>query len=215
MKKIRLFKWQGWLGPMIILTFVLWLLIIFALIGAIHYTGIVDNPESADVIIVLGAGLSRSGRPGWALTRRATHAAELWHQGFAPYIICTGGVGNGQTRSEADACREVLMRNAVPSSLIILEDRSRSTEENAIFSQELMDAQGWDTALIVSDSYHIFRAGYLFSGQDIEVFSSPVAYERINNPPFYIYSLLREVAALHWQVFKDIFDLQITHIPRA
>lgn len=208
-------KWRRWLRHMILLFLAIWLLIVLVLIGLIHYTGTVDNPESSDVIIVLGAGLSPSGTPGWALTRRSTHAAELWHQGLAPFIICTGGTGDDQTRSEADACREVLMRKHIPSSVIILEDQSRSTEENAMFSHKIMDTYDWKSAIIVSDSYHVFRANYIFSHQGIEVSLSPVPAERIKNPPYYMTSVLREVVALHWQLLKDIFNLQITHIPLA
>lgn len=198
---------------MLLFGFVLWLLIVFALIGMIHYTGTVDEPESADAIIVLGAGLSRSGRPGWALTRRSSLGAELWHQGFASNIICTGGYGENQTRSEADACREVLNRRGVPSSAIVLEERSRSTEENAIYSKEIMQENGWQTALIVSDSYHVFRARYIFSHEGIGVSLSPVSAELIEGRPTYIYSMLREIVALHWQVLKYTFNIDITHIP--
>lgn len=207
------FRWRFWLGSMLLFGFVLWLLIVFALIGVIHYTGTVDESESADVIIVLGAGLSRSGRPGWALTRRSSHGAELWHQGFASNIICTGGYGENQTRSEADACREVLNRRGVPSSVIVLEERSRSTEENAMYSKEIMQDNGWQTALIVSDSYHVFRARYIFSHESIDVSLSPVSAELIEGRPTYIYSMLREIVALHWQVLKYMFNIDITHIP--
>jgi uncharacterized SAM-binding protein YcdF (DUF218 family) len=213
MSKIKSLKWRLWLKSMLLALIVLWLLVFLGLISIIHYTGTIDEAHSADVIIVLGAGLTRSGRPDWALTGRSTHAAELWQQGYADKIICTGGVGNGQTRSEADACREVLNRHGVPSSVIFLEDKSRSTEENAIFSYQIMQANHWQTALLVSDSYHVFRARYIFASEGMDVFLSPVPAERIRSRSFYISSVLREVAALHWQLFKNIFNLQVTHVP--
>lgn len=213
MAKIKALNWRLALRRMILAMITLWLLIIISLISLIHYTGTIDEPQSADVIIVLGAGLSNSGRPGWALTRRSRHAAQLWHQNYAPTIICTGGTAYNQTRSEAEGCREVLTRNGVPFSAIILEDQSRSTEENAIFSRQIMNANDWETALLVSDSYHVFRGRYIFSNQGIDVFLSPVPAEQIRGFPTYYSSVFREVLALHWQVIKDSFNLQVTHVP--
>lgn len=168
MIKLKSLNWRL-LRRMILALIALWLLIIIGLMSLIHYTGTIDEPQSANVIIVLGAGLSNSGRPGWALTRRSNHAAQLWHQGYAPIVICTGGTASNQNRSEAEGCREVLNRNGVPSSAIILEDNSRSTEENAIFSHQIMNANNWETVLLVSDSYHVFRGRYIFSNQGLVV----------------------------------------------
>ena len=55
-----------------------------------------------------------------------------------PHVLCTGAQADGYPRSEADACREVLMREGVPESAIWLEDESRSTEENAINSTQIL-----------------------------------------------------------------------------
>ena len=144
------------------------LLYILGFGAAIHHRGTIDNAEESDVIIVLGAGLLRDGRPGWALTRRSLHGAELWRRGMAPYVLCAGGKAESYPRSEAAACREVLLSRGVPADAIILEDRSRSTEENAIFSRRVMIDEGLLDAVLVSDSYHMLRASWLFQLQGIE-----------------------------------------------
>ena len=108
-------------------------------IALIHHTGTLDNTQAADVIIVLGAGLLRDGRPGQALTRRSERGAELWHRGIAPFALCTGGQAESFPRSEAAACREVLQRSGVPAAVILLEERSRSTEENASYSRPILE----------------------------------------------------------------------------
>lgn len=195
-----------------LLLLLIWLLACGILVAIIYYTGTIDEAENADVIIVLGAGLSRDGRPNSALTRRSEHAAELWKNGYAARIICTGGVGLNQTRSEADGCREVLTREGVPQSAIVLEERSRSTEENAMFTLDIMRELGFESAILVSDSYHVFRARYIFAQVGIDVVLSPVATSRIRLSS-YAYSMAREVAALHWQVFKDFFNLPFTYVP--
>ncbi len=197
---------------------VLWLLPLVWMIGAggvalaIHAYGMQDQASEADVIVVLGAGLRRSGEPGWALTRRSVHAADLYKRGIAPRVICTGGQAPNRPRSEASACRDVLLRYGVPSDAILLEDRSRSTEENARNSQQIMQAGGLEKAVIVSDSYHLLRAHLIFSLEGIDAVTSPVPAELIRSRRFYAQSLVRELVALHWQVLKEVFNLPITYV---
>jgi uncharacterized SAM-binding protein YcdF (DUF218 family) len=187
-----------------------WLLINVVLTVSVYVYGRTDRAETADVIVVLGSGLRRDNRPGPALVRRSTQAAELYAQGFASHVICTGGYTVGRERSEADGCREVLEANGVPASAISLEARSRSTEENALYTQEIMTANGWETALLVSDGYHLLRAQWIFSDEGIAVSTSPAS-----DPTRFshVIATLREVVALNWQAFKTVFNLPFTYVP--
>lgn len=182
-------------------------------IAVIHITGATDSAEAADVIIVMGAGLRGNGRPGWALTRRSERAAGLWHDGLAPLIMCTGAKAEGFPRSEADACREILLGRGVSASAILMEEMSRSTEESAAYAGNVLDGLGLSRAVLVSDSYHMLRASWIYRQQDLTVFGSPVPASRINNPLFYLYSLLREFIAFHWFLLKQAFNLPFTHVP--
>lgn len=192
---------------------IIWLMVCATLVMLIHRTGTIDQVEQSDAIIVLGAGLTRNGNAGRALIRRTEHAVRLWHEGYAETIICTGGIAPRQTRSEASACREILLRNNVPASAIFMEEQSRSTEENAIYSEPILSANNLETVILVSDSYHLFRANYIFETVGIDVSLSPVSSDLIRGFPTYESSLFREILALHWQVFKTIFNIPITHFP--
>jgi uncharacterized SAM-binding protein YcdF (DUF218 family) len=172
------------------------------LAALIYRTGTIDEARPSNVIIVLGAALTDDGQPNKALRRRSEHAALLWQAGYAGSIICTGGVGRNLTRSEADGCRDVLTRAGVPDRAIVLENTSHSTEENARNAQSIMRAHGWRTAILVSDSYHVFRARYIFSRLGIDVVLSPVPLARIDGHAFYVYSVVRELMALQRQVLK-------------
>ena len=57
---------------------------------------------------------------------------------------------------------------------ILIENNSRSTEENAIYSRQILDELGYDSAILVSDSYHILRAEWLFRDQGITAYTSPI-----------------------------------------
>lgn len=179
---------------------------------AIHVVGMINHAEEADVIVVLGAGLRRDGRAGWALTRRAEMGAELWHDGYAEYVLCTGAQADGYPRSEAAACKEILMRDGVPETAILLEQQSRSTEENAMFGQEILVEHGWDTVLLVTDSYHMLRAEWIFRSQGITAYTSPIPASRINYPFSYPVSMVREIVAMHWITFKNLLGIDITYV---
>ena len=187
-------------------------LYLVAFIFAVHIFGTIDTAQEADAIIVLGAGLLRDGRPGWALTRRSLQAADLWRAGIAPYILCTGGQAESFPRSEADACREILRASQVPASVILLEEQSRSTEENAIFSRRILEGIGIADVVLVSDSYHMLRASWLFHLQGISTYRSPVPAQRIRSPLSYPYSLIREFVAFNWQLVKETFQIPVTHL---
>jgi len=193
-----------------VILLLVWTWQVLLVVVLINAYGWVDRAQPADVIIVLGAGLGRDNTPGPALTRRALHAADLWAKGLAPVIICTGGKPGTRTRAEADACAELLRTGGVPAEAIIQEDRSRSTEENAIYTKAMMEANGWRSAILVSDGYHLFRSNRLFQSQGITVYTSPAS----EGPRSLEYAVFigREIVALHWQILKETFNIPITYV---
>ena len=197
-------RYFRWLRRIALVLLVIWLCACGLLAAIIHHTGTVDESVRSDVIIVLGAALTIEGEPYLALTRRSEHAAELWKKHDAERIICTGGIGPHVRipRSEADGCRDVLMRAGVPRTAILLEETSRSTEEQALNTHKMMVEHGWKRAILVSDSYHVFRAGYIVRSMGINVVLSPVPVAEIQSPAFYVVSVVREVMALHKQVMQ-------------
>lgn len=188
------------------------LLYFAAFATAVHFTGLQDRTERADIIIVLGAGLRKDGRPGPALIRRSRRAADLWHERIAPFVLCTGGQSEYHPRTEAAACREILLAAGLPDDAILTEERSRSTEENAIYSKRLLDDLGLSRVVLVSDSYHMLRAGWLFDMKGIATFASPVPAFRIHSMLVYPSSVAREFIAFNWQLFKEAFSIPLTHI---
>jgi uncharacterized SAM-binding protein YcdF (DUF218 family) len=203
-------KWTRRLRWLILRLALVWLLGVALLAIFIYVYGKIDHAQEADVIVVLGAGVQRDNRPGPSLIRRSNQAATLWQKGLAAHIICSGGTPGVVRRSEADACREILVESGIPESAILLEDRSRSTEENAFYTRQVMDERGWKTAIVVSDGYHLLRATWLFNRVGITVYTSPAA-----DPPFgnWLVAMGRELAAFHWQAFKDMLGLPFTYVP--
>lgn len=189
----------------------IWATVVVALAVMIHTTGQQDEARESDVIVVLGSGLRRDGSAGDALRRRSVWAADLYGRGIAPHIICTGGVGAGQARSEAEACAEILRERGVPPDAIHTETNSRSTEENAIYAGAIIAANGWETVTLVTDSFHMLRAAWIFDNYDIEHYRSPAPRAWIRGN-FYERLFVREIVALHWQAFKQTFNIPVTNL---
>lgn len=140
-------------------------LLIFAMIEACLMTAVavtartMDAPEPADVIIVLGGGLDPvSGAPLSTLAYRLERAAELYEAGYAPRLIVSGGQGADEPMSEAESMRRYLVELGIPDDAIILEDRSTNTQQNLEYSKAIMTAENYDSALIVTSDYHLWRA---------------------------------------------------------
>ena len=73
----------------------------------------------------------------------ARRAAELYHQGLAPKILFTGGLGRNTEgllpEPEAVRFARVAMECGVPEEDILLEDRSTNTKENILFTRQLLE----------------------------------------------------------------------------
>lgn len=114
----------------------------------------------ADAIVVLGAA-QYAGRPSPVLKARLDHAVALWRRGVAPILVLTGGVGTGDTMSEAAASRRYVRRLGVPDSALVLEHEGRTTRESLRNAAELLLAKGWRRVMLVSDPMHMLRVAVL------------------------------------------------------
>lgn len=86
----------------------------------------------ADFILVLGSHDLRV----------AEHAARLFLGGYAPLLVCSGGLGKVTselwTRPEAEIFAARCRKLGVPQESIILETKSKNTGENFAFSKMLL-----------------------------------------------------------------------------
>ncbi|MBQ6999872.1 MAG: YdcF family protein [Oscillospiraceae bacterium] len=93
-------------------------------------------PEKADCIVGFGN----------FNTDIARRAAELYLQGYAPRVLFTGGLGRNTEgllpEPEAVRFARVAMECGVPEAAIILEDKSRNTAENILFTREKLRELG-------------------------------------------------------------------------
>jgi uncharacterized SAM-binding protein YcdF (DUF218 family) len=99
-----------------------------------HHVG--HTLEKAECIIVLGSHD----------TRVAERAAEVFLEGWAPLLVCSGHLGaltrTTWTRPEAEVFADVAVARGVPRDRILVESRSTNTGENVDFSRRLLAERG-------------------------------------------------------------------------
>jgi uncharacterized SAM-binding protein YcdF (DUF218 family) len=165
---------------------------------AIDYYGRAHEPHGRwDAIVVAGAAVWRGGRPSKALTRRTSAGVALWRSGHAPRLVLTGGVG-AHGPAEAQVAAVIARQQGVPESALVIEDRSRTTEENARFARELL---GDARVLVVTDAYHVLRCELIYSRYFTESALVGLPLGRTPQLP----TAMREVPAVAVAAFKAIF----------
>lgn len=128
-----------------------------------------DGDFEADYIIVLGA-LVRGEEPSLSMIERTQAALDYMNAHPDTVVIVSGGQGDMEDISEAEAMHRWLVDNGADESRILLEDRSTSTQENLVFSFDIIRQRGDDPAkatAVVTSEYHIYRAQLL--GRDLGV----------------------------------------------
>src|SRR6266853_6635353 len=98
-----------------------------ASLAAVVWASRHDGARPADAIVVLGAA-QYNGHPSPVLKARLDHAARLFRRHFASRVIVTGGVGTGDSVSEAVVARRYLVETGLPDSAVRADTAGRTSE---------------------------------------------------------------------------------------
>ncbi|WP_446898784.1 YdcF family protein [Clostridium sp. LBM24168] len=171
-----------------------------------------SKPEKSDCIIVLGCKVYGS-TPSPFLAARIDEGLRLYNSGYGNYIIVSGGKGIGENISEAQAMKNYLIFKGVNSSRIIMEDESASTMSNLINSSKIMRREGFKTAVIVSNKFHLKRASLMAKKQNIHCSYSGVFVSKYKGHE--IKGYIREIPALWKYYLIQANILSICEIARS
>lgn len=148
----------------------------------------------AQYMIVLGAQV-RGDVPSLTLQARIDAAAEYLRAHPSVMVICSGGQGSGENKSEAAAIRDGLLDAGIEENRILLEEASTNTVENLRFCKELLPSADTPT-IIVTNDFHCRRAGLIAKKCGYtNILSLPAGQFLLTTPHYF----LREFFAL----FKD------------
>lgn len=205
-------KKRHWLAALLVL-----LGLGLVLFGALEiYIGLHSRDKVAgdpQVMVIFGCQVRRDG-PSILLRDRLDTALDYLEDHPDIRIVVTGGKGDDEHMSEAQAMYDYLTARGVDGEKIWMEDQSRNTWQNINNTFALMEREGWDLTddvLLVSSGFHLariemlwdrVRAGILwdevYNDQYISTLAAPVSHA-----PSRVQMFFREPLAL---VKSFLFD---------
>lgn len=149
-----------------------------------HFVRPDPEPAGVDGIIVLGGGMEgginlvRGGYELNASGDRLVEAAVLARRYPQARVVVSGGTGALMLEGEgdADAAPRLLEALGVDAGRLVLESRSRNTQENARFTRELVSPRAGETWLLVTSAFHMPRSVGLFRKEGFDVVPWPADY---------------------------------------
>jgi uncharacterized SAM-binding protein YcdF (DUF218 family) len=127
--------------------------------AAIILTGITNTDKSPKDRVYTNKGADRVLQP-----------LRLFKDGHVKKIIISGGSGSLTTKqnSEAAELKSILVCSGIPGSDILLEEKSRNTHENALFTKTLLQKHPeYKKLLLVTSAFHMSRASGCFKKEGI------------------------------------------------
>ena len=138
-----------------------------------------DQRRPADVIVVLGAA-QYNGKPSPVFRARLDHALALWRESLATRVVVAGGLATGDRESEAAVGARYLVDQGVPPDAAAGVPEGRDTRGSMAAVAAWMAQAGLDTALLVSDPFHMLRLRLEAKREGLTAWTSPTATSPIS-----------------------------------
>ncbi len=129
----------------------------------------ITNPYDAGILLGGYVNFNADTPPGvmnfHQAGNRLTTTLMLYRTGKIRRILLSGGAGRiiGDVPPESGAVRGFLLQCGVPDSAILVENTSRNTRENALFSKRMTDSLGiGNRCLLITSAWHMRRAEACF-----------------------------------------------------
>jgi vancomycin permeability regulator SanA len=176
------------------------LLIAFAVLVAVFVLsalfivadGLSDNLHRADVAIVPGNTVNPDGLPSPRLRSRLDKAVEVYTWGLVSSLIVSGGVGR-EGFDEAAVMKRYLIDQGVPPTHIVVDSFGSTTCQTAKNASRLMKEHGWESAMVVTQYFHVSRTKLALRQNGVSSVSSAHArFFELRD----LYSIAREVVGV-------------------
>ncbi len=153
----------------ILIVFSVYALVVTALVSRECFVSSVDIPENTPAV-VLGCKVNGD-KPSRMLQKRIETAYTYLTENPQAIAVLSGGKGDDEDLSEAQAMCNALTEMGISSDRLFLEDGSETTAENLHFSKEILHEQGFDGAVaVITTDFHQFRTGLLAKKADLTVY---------------------------------------------
>ena len=133
---------------------------------------------------------------------RITHALQLYRMGKIKKILITGGQGLNPVnpQSEAELLQRFLIMTGMPKADIWIEDQSKNTAQNALFTKDFLEQKGIDSNqefILITSAFHMYRAKGCFDKVGLKTEIFPTDY--------YSHDVKYDIPSL---IFPDAFSLE-------
>jgi uncharacterized SAM-binding protein YcdF (DUF218 family) len=193
--------------PLLLTVAAVCLVVVLAIVGtgiAVWRAAHTDDArvvDHADVILVLGAA-QYDGRPSPVFEGRLRHASLLYEDGRAGTIVVLGGSAPGDRSSEAEAGRDWLVAEGVPSDDVVASPVGATTYESLEAAAGWMHDHELTTAFLVSDPWHNLRVKRMASDLGIEGYASATWQSAARTEGTRLGGYMRETLAyLYYRLF--------------
>jgi uncharacterized SAM-binding protein YcdF (DUF218 family) len=151
----------------------------------------ISTEASADAAIVLGAAVW-DGQPSPVFAERINHAINLYKHGRVRAIVFTGGKGFGDGETESEIAKRYALKKGVAEEHIHCETSSHITYGNLKGAREIMEQEEFQSALVVSDPYHMRRSMQMAEDLGLDAYASPTPTSRYETWRSKVRFLVRE-----------------------
>ena len=179
-----------------------------------------DEKKVYSAVIVLG-GFSGENNKGVGYfnenSDRFIQGIKLKTEGQVSHILISGGNGSlvSDGFTEGGWVQKELKEFKFPDSVVLIEQKSRNTLENAAFSKEILDkAHLPPPYLLVTSAWHMRRSMYIFKKAGLDVIPYPCGYIAGNRTLNFTEFFLPDSRALNiWDYYiKEVVGQTVTHI---
>jgi uncharacterized SAM-binding protein YcdF (DUF218 family) len=151
-----------------------------------------DQRQPVDAIVVLGAA-QYNGRPSPVFRARLDHALGLYREKLAPLVVVTGGIGRGDTMSEALVGTRYLRGQGIPGDSVAAAGEGRTTKTSMTAVAAWLRPKHITRVILVSDPFHMFRLRLEARRTALQACTSPTESSPISeNPSLELRYLLAE-----------------------
>ena len=113
------------------------------------------NNGSKNIMVVLGNWMNNDGTISSTMRTRLELALKAFSEFDFDYIVVSGGMANSQAGiSEAQAMYNYLVEHGIDGNIIIKEDQSMSTQQNAIYTMQKLENIDFNNIIVVSTIEH-------------------------------------------------------------
>ncbi len=152
---------KGWKGMVITLCVTAALMLVYGGVCTVQMHRYANtSPADKATVVVLGSKI-HGDQPSRMLRDRLNLAGDYLEQNPAANCVVAGGLGPGETYTEAYVMKKYLVeQRGIAPERIAEEGVSANTRENLAFSLEIIRQRGWSTDVVVATQiFHQYRAG--------------------------------------------------------